>query len=84
MQLCASLQEKIAENLVINTISFTVVGCHVGQFCNDTSLNISAGSATECCELGGRSFNSNNESDCISACAIIGKLISGTVVYITP
>ena len=47
---------------------------HLSQFCNDVSITIPASSATEHCQLGGRSFN--DENDCIVACGLIGKFIT--------
>jgi len=63
--------------LRIAALLFAVIGCHLSQFCNDASITIPASSATECCQLGGRSFN--DENDCIAACGLIGKFITTNI-----
>ncbi|XP_065894701.1 IgGFc-binding protein-like isoform X2 [Dysidea avara] len=50
----------------LNTLA---TGCHHSELCDDTSIAIRASSASECCNLGGQSFNDG--IDCISACGLI-------------
>jgi len=47
-----------------------LLGCHLSRFCNDDTNTIQARSATDCCDLGGRSYSDG--SDCVAACGLIG------------
>jgi len=49
------------------------MGCHLSGLCNDETITIQAISTTECCDMGGRSFNDGLE--CLPACGAIGKVL---------
>ena len=59
---------------VTQVLFHTAKQCHISESCNDPTITVQAGSATECCEKGGKSFNDGFE--CSPACGIIGEFVN--------